>query len=78
MLLAECSLIALYFDLRGLDCPAHTTPLFELFAERFQCVGGFRYPLDDGDSFAATAFRFPPNANDAIAGGCGSVRSADT
>ena len=67
MLLAERSLIALYFDLRGLDRAADTTSLFELLTERFQGVGSFRYPLDDGHRFAASALGFPANSDNAVA-----------
>jgi hypothetical protein len=66
VLLAECSLIALYFDLRGLDRAAYATPLFELLTERFQCVGGFRYPLDDGHRFAAAPLCFPANPDNTV------------
>jgi hypothetical protein len=67
VLLTESSLIALNFDLRGLDRAAHTTPLFELFTERFQFVGGFRYPLDDGHRFATATLCFPANPDNAVA-----------
>ena len=67
MLLAERSLIALYFDLRGLDRAAYATPPFELLTERFQCVGGFRYPLDDGHRFSASTRCFPANSDNAVA-----------
>lgn len=66
MLLAECSLIALYFDLRGFDRSAHTTTLLELFAQRLQFVGRFRNPVDDGDSFAAAPLCFPANPDNAV------------
>ena len=67
MPLAERSLIALYFDLRGLDRAAYATPLFELLTERFQRVRGFRYPLDDGHRFAASTLCFPTNPDNAVA-----------
>ena len=67
MLLAKGSLITLDFDLRGLDRAAYATPLFELLTERFQCVCGFRYPLDDGHRFAAAPLCFPANPDNAVA-----------
>ncbi len=67
MLLAQCSLIALNFDLLGFDRAAHTAPPFELLTERFQCVGSFRYPSDHGDGFAASPLCFPMNPDNAVA-----------
>ena len=67
MLLAKGSLITLNFDLLGLDRAADTTSLFELLTERFQRVGSFRYPLDDGHRFAASALGFPANSDNAVA-----------
>ena len=67
MLKTECSLIALNFDLRSLDRAAYTTPLFELLTERFQSVGRFRYPVDDGHRFATATLCFPANPDNAVA-----------
>ena len=67
MLLAKGSLITLNFDLRSLDRAAYTAPLFELLTERFQCFGSFRYALDDGHRFAASALCFPANSDNAVA-----------
>ena len=66
MLLTECSLIALNFDLRGFDRSAHTTPLLELLAQRLQSVGRFRGPVYDGDCFAAAPLCLPANPDNAV------------
>ena len=65
--MADGALISLNFNNAFLDRAADAATLFELFADGFEPLRMFWYAFDDSDRFAASAFGFAANSDNAIA-----------